>query len=111
MTATVETEELYSAMEVVQLTGVTYRQLDHWAKSGRLHATVPAFGTGTRRQFSDHDIARVRYVIALIETGFTVDAALQIAQHLDDGRAFCKVAGQTVAQLAVCITHIPSAVS
>jgi hypothetical protein len=38
-------------------------------------------------------VARVRYVLALIDAGFTVDAALQIAQHLDDGRAFCKVAG------------------
>lgn len=43
---------LLSSEAVCQLTGLSYRQLDYWCRSGVIEATVPARGSGSTRRWS-----------------------------------------------------------
>lgn len=55
----------YTTVEVARLTGATYRQLDYWARSGRIpgQSPGPSTGSGHRRLWSEADVERVRLVL------------------------------------------------
>lgn len=59
-------EPSYSTVDVVELTGATYRQLDYWSRTGTLVAAVEARGSGTQRRYTYRQalIARVLTVLA-----------------------------------------------
>lgn len=49
----------FTAPEVGELAGVTYRQLDHWVRQGWIVPSVnAAIGRGARRLFSPDDVVR-----------------------------------------------------
>ncbi len=54
----------YRSTEVVGMCpGVTYRMLDYWCRCGILGADhARAMGSGSRRQFTDEDVAVVRAI-------------------------------------------------
>jgi DNA-binding transcriptional MerR regulator len=54
----------WTSREVCEHVGVTYRQLDHWCRSGLITPATPAAGGGSRRGFSDGDVERVRRIAA-----------------------------------------------
>lgn len=94
MTAAVDVEEMrYTTVELCRLTGATYKQLDHWSRTGRLDPTVPAHGQGSRRQFSAVDLHTVHTAVAMLNAGFTLDAAFNIAAHVVETNSY-------IAQLA-----------
>ncbi|MSX13636.1 MAG: MerR family transcriptional regulator, partial [Actinobacteria bacterium] len=50
--------------------GITYRQLDYWARTGLVQPSVRgATGSGTQRLYSFRDILVLRVVKRLIDTG------------------------------------------
>lgn len=59
----------FSTREVMALTGFTFRQLDRWARiePERLGPTHPAWGSGSRRVYSDRDVAGLMRARALYE--------------------------------------------
>jgi hypothetical protein len=63
-------ERSYSTPDVVALTGLSYRQLDHWARRGILRPSVNrAGGTGTVRRYSERDVQRARSIAWLVAAG------------------------------------------
>jgi DNA-binding transcriptional MerR regulator len=54
----------WTSREVCEHVGVTYRQLDYWARTGLVTPSTPAAGQGTRRRFSAADVERVRRIAA-----------------------------------------------
>lgn len=53
--------------------GVTYRQLDYWARTGLVEPTVrTASGSGTHRLYSFQDILVMRVVKRLLDTGVSL---------------------------------------
>lgn len=47
----------YSSVRVCELTGVTYRQIDYWVRTGLIVPSLYAGrGCGTRRRFSRRDV-------------------------------------------------------
>lgn len=55
----------HSTPEACRLTGASFREIDYWDRVGVLHPTHPANGSGSRRLWSDRDIAEIRVVVAL----------------------------------------------
>lgn len=66
-------EHGYRAPEVVKIVGVTYRQLDYWARTGLVRPSVrEAGGSGTQRLYSFHDLVLLRSIKRLLDAGVTL---------------------------------------
>lgn len=73
-------EPPYSSMEMVALTGASYRQIDFWCRTKRLPDT--AQGTGMApRTFTATDLMVTSLVVRLVEF-FSVDRSFFIAHQL-----------------------------
>ena len=59
----------YSATTACKVAGITYRQLDYWARTGVVIPSKIAYGQGSRRYYAFNDILRLRIVARLIDTG------------------------------------------
>jgi DNA-binding transcriptional MerR regulator len=60
----------FGARAVLSLTGISYRQLDHWARTGLVGSSVrQAAGRGSRRVYSFPDLVALRVVGGLREGG------------------------------------------
>ena len=63
--------------------GITYRQLDYWARTGLVAPTVRgAAGSGTQRLYSFRDILILRIVKRLIDTGVSLQNIRVAVDHL-----------------------------
>ena len=65
--------------------GITYRQLDYWARTGLVVPSVrSAAGSGTQRLYSFRDILVLRVVKRLIDTGVSLPNIRAAVDHLAD---------------------------
>nr|WP_276319996.1 MerR family transcriptional regulator [Haloactinopolyspora alba] len=65
--------------------GITYRQLDYWARTGLVEPTVRnATGSGSQRLYSFQDILVLKIVKRLLDTGVSLQQIRQAVQHLRD---------------------------
>lgn len=63
--------------------GITYRQLDYWARTGLVEPSVrPAFGSGTQRLYSFRDVVVLKIVKRLLDTGVSLQNIRTAVQHL-----------------------------
>ncbi|MGH9169010.1 MAG: MerR family transcriptional regulator [Acidimicrobiia bacterium] len=67
------TETGYRAPHVCRLVGITYRQLDYWARTGLLVPSLhPAQGSGSQRLYSFLDIVQLRVIKSLLDAGMSL---------------------------------------
>jgi DNA-binding transcriptional MerR regulator len=65
--------------------GITYRQLDYWARTGLVEPSVrPAHGSGSQRLYSFRDILVLKVVKRLLDAGITLQQVRAAVQHLRD---------------------------
>ena len=65
--------------------GITYRQLDYWARTGLVEPTVrPAHGSGTQRLYGFRDILVLKIVKRLLDTGVSLQQIRQAVAQLRD---------------------------
>ena len=65
--------------------GITYRQLDYWARTGLVEPSVrSAHGSGTQRLYSFRDILVLKVVKRLLDTGISLQQIRAAVQHLRD---------------------------
>jgi DNA-binding transcriptional MerR regulator len=63
--------------------GITYRQLDYWARTGLVEPTVrPAGGSGTQRLYSFRDILLLKVIKRLLDAGISLQQIRQAVAHL-----------------------------
>ena len=63
--------------------GITYRQLDYWARTGLVEPTVRgATGSGTQRLYSFRDILLLKVIKRLLDTGISLQQIRIAVQHL-----------------------------
>ena len=63
--------------------GITYRQLDYWARTGLVEPSVrPATGSGTQRLYGFQDILVLKVVKRLLDTGVSLQQIRTAVQHL-----------------------------
>jgi DNA-binding transcriptional MerR regulator len=63
--------------------GITYRQLDYWARTGLVEPSVrPAAGSGSQRLYSFRDILVLKVVKRLLDTGISLQQIRAAVTHL-----------------------------
>jgi len=63
--------------------GITYRQLDYWARTGLVEPTVrSATGSGTQRLYGFRDILVLRVVKRLLDSGVSLQQIRTAVEHL-----------------------------
>jgi DNA-binding transcriptional MerR regulator len=63
--------------------GITYRQLDYWARTGLVEPSVRgATGSGTQRLYSFRDILLLKIVKRLLDAGISLQQIRTAVQHL-----------------------------
>jgi DNA-binding transcriptional MerR regulator len=65
--------------------GITYRQLDYWARTALVEPSVQsAHGSGSQRLYSFRDILVLKVVKRLLDTGISLQQIRAAVQHLRD---------------------------
>jgi DNA-binding transcriptional MerR regulator len=63
--------------------GITYRQLDYWARTGLVQPSVrSATGSGSQRLYSFRDILVLKIVKRLLDTGVSLQQIRTAVEHL-----------------------------
>ena len=75
----------YSGPEVCRVVGITYRQLDYWARTDLVRPSLAdARGSGTQRRYSYQDLVRLKVVKSLLDAGVKLQAARSAIDYLRD---------------------------
>lgn len=65
--------EGYGGPQACQLAGITYRQLDYWARTKLLTPSIQeAQGSGTQRLYSFTDVVQLRIIKRILDTGMNL---------------------------------------
>ncbi len=73
----------YRGPAACQIAGITYRQLDYWARTGLVSPTVRmAHGSGSQRLYSFKDILVLKVVKRLLDTGVSLQNIRVAVDHL-----------------------------
>ena len=64
------TEQGYRVPEVTKIVGISYRQLDYWARTGLVRPSVQdAQGSGSQRLYSFQNLAMLKLIKRMLDTG------------------------------------------
>ncbi|MDR0944931.1 MAG: MerR family transcriptional regulator [Bifidobacteriaceae bacterium] len=73
----------YRGPTACRAAGITYRQLDYWARTGLVEPSVrAAAGSGTQRLYSFRDILVLKVVKRLLDTGVSLQQIRTAVGHL-----------------------------
>ncbi len=73
----------YRGTTACRVAGITYRQLDYWARTGFVEPSIrPATGSGTHRLYSFRDILVLKVVKRLLDTGVSLQQIRAAITHL-----------------------------
>ena len=73
----------YRGPTACNVAGITYRQLDYWARTGLVEPTVRgATGSGTQRLYSFRDILILKVIKRLITAGISLQQIRAAIEHL-----------------------------
>jgi DNA-binding transcriptional MerR regulator len=79
------TEIGYRGPTACSAAGITYRQLDYWARTALVEPSVRAAqGSGSQRLYSFRDILVLKVVKRLLDTGISLQQIRAAVQHLRD---------------------------
>lgn len=73
----------YSGKRTAEIVGISYRQLDYWARTGLVDPTVrSATGSGTQRLYSFKDILLLKIIKRLLDAGVSLQQIRVAIDHL-----------------------------
>ncbi len=66
-------EQGYRVPDVCKIVGISYRQLDYWTRTGLVRPSIrDAQGSGTQRLYAFQDLALLRIIKKLLDTGVSL---------------------------------------
>ncbi len=75
--------EGFRGSQVCSLVGITYRQLDYWARTGLLRPSITdATGSGSQRRYSYGDVLELKVIKRLLDAGLKLQQARQAVDCL-----------------------------
>jgi MerR HTH family regulatory protein len=75
--------EGYRVPDVCKVVGISYRQLDYWARTGLVRPSIrDAGGSGTQRLYSFEDLLQLRVVKTLLDTGISLQQIRKAIEYL-----------------------------
>ncbi len=73
----------YSAKLTADVVGITYRQLDYWARTELIAPSlVQATGSGSRRLYSYDDLVRLKVIKRLLDNGIKLEKVRAIFDYV-----------------------------
>ncbi len=77
------TETGYSGTQTAKIVGITYRQLDYWARTDLLRPSLAeATGSGSRRRYSYRDLLELRVIKTLLDAGIRLESVRDVFTYL-----------------------------
>lgn len=93
----------FSGTQAAKVVGITYRQLDYWARTDLIRPSlVEATGSGSRRQYSYRDLLELRVIKTLLDAGIRLESVRDVFSYLrqhvtgDIGAANIVISGHQV---------------
>jgi DNA-binding transcriptional MerR regulator len=75
----VDQEQGYSGTRTAQIVGITYRQLDYWARTDLVRPSISdASGSGSRRSYSYQDLLELRMIKNLLDAGIRLETVRDV---------------------------------
>jgi DNA-binding transcriptional MerR regulator len=79
------TEQGFRVPEVCKIVGISYRQLDYWARTELVTPSVrDAHGSGTQRLYSFQDLVVLRVIKRLIDAGVSLQRVRKAVEYLQE---------------------------
>jgi DNA-binding transcriptional MerR regulator len=79
------TQDGYSGAKAAEIVGITYRQLDYWARTDLVRPSlVDATGSGSRRRYSYRDLLELRVIKSLLDAGIKLESVREVFSYLKD---------------------------
>ena len=73
----------FSGTKAASIVGITYRQLDYWARTDLVRPSLTdATGSGSRRQYSYRDLLELRVIKSLLDAGIKLESVRTAFQYL-----------------------------
>ena len=78
-------EQGFSSNRTAEIAGITYRQLDYWAREDIvLPSLTKASGSGSRRLYSYRDLLELRVIKTLLDSGINLQQVRKGLDYLRD---------------------------
>jgi DNA-binding transcriptional MerR regulator len=75
--------EGFRGAQVCAIVGITYRQLDYWARTDLLRPSITdASGSGSKRRYSYNDVLELKVIKRLLDAGMKLQQARQAVECL-----------------------------
>ena len=75
----------FSGKATAAIVGITYRQLDYWARTDLVRPSLAdAQGSGTRRRYSYRDLLELKAIKNLLDAGIKLESVRDAFQYLRD---------------------------
>ena len=75
----------YSGKSTAEIVGITYRQLDYWARTDLIRPSLTdATGSGSRRQYSYRNLLELKVVKNLLDSGIRLEQVREVFAYLQD---------------------------
>ncbi|MEA2686394.1 MAG: hypothetical protein QOE93_1589 [Actinomycetota bacterium] len=76
-------DEGFRGPQVCKLVGITYRQLDYWARTDLIRPSIAdAKGSGTQRRYSYRDLVELKVIKGLLDAGVALQSARKAVEYL-----------------------------
>lgn len=73
----------FSGTKAAKIVGITYRQLDYWARTDLLKPSLSdAAGSGSRRSYSYTDLIELRMIKTLLDSGIRLESVRDVFTYL-----------------------------
>jgi DNA-binding transcriptional MerR regulator len=80
-----EDAEGYRGPQVCSIVGITYRQLDYWARTDLIRPSIAdARGSGTQRLYSYRDLVELKVIKSFLDAGMALQKARRAIEYLRD---------------------------
>ena len=77
--------ESFSGKKAADIVGISYRQLDYWARTDLVRPTLAdARGSGSRRRYSYRDLLELKLVKTLLDAGIKLESIRGAFGYLRD---------------------------
>jgi DNA-binding transcriptional MerR regulator len=75
--------EHYSGKKAAEIVGISYRQLDYWARTDLVRPSVAdAAGSGSRRQYSYGDLLELKVIKSMLDAGIKLESVRDAFAYL-----------------------------
>ncbi len=73
----------YSGKKAAEIVGISYRQLDYWARTDLMRPSVAdAAGSGSRRQYSYGDLLELKVIKSMLDAGIKLERVREAFEYL-----------------------------